>query len=318
MEKNKANKTIIITGVSSFIGIHLVKKFTLLGYRTIGTISKSKECYVEERLQRINLALNLGATIETLDLTCKKKVINFIKFHKPCYWIHHAGWAKDYHSKDYNLDIAYEVNISPLDYIYEALNSINCSGVVLTGSSAEYSNTLKPSKEEDICEPNMPYGVIKLNQTLKAKQLSKKFSIPTRVARVFIPFGILDAPSKLLPSVIVSLSKNKPIELSSCNQVRDFIYIDDLVQGYYLLIKDIEKREEFDIFNLSSGEPIKLKNLLLSIANKMDADPINFKFGSNQIREGESNIILGDNSKAKSILQWKPESLSNRVVNYIE
>ena len=70
----------------------------------------------------------------------------------------------------------------------------------------------------------MPYGLSKLEATIRARQLALRFGINVRVARVFIPFGPLDAPGKLVPQVVTALMQRQPVELSTGTQRRDFIH----------------------------------------------------------------------------------------------
>ena len=61
--------------------------------------------------------------------------------------------------------------------------------------------------------------------------------------------GSLDNPQKLIPTMVKKICSNQIMEMSDCNQKRDFIYIGDLIEGYNLLLKDFD-RKLFDIFNL--------------------------------------------------------------------
>jgi nucleoside-diphosphate-sugar epimerase len=308
---------IVITGVTSFIGIHLVKYFVGLGYEVTSTMSRPQNQYSDERLDRINLALRMGAQIEVLDITCQEEVTGFINRLKPSYWIHHAGWAHNYQSLDYDLTHAHSVNVAPLGYIYPALKNAGCLGVILTGSSAEYSDRSGAALESHMCAPTMPYGLAKLSQTLRAKQLAEQYLLPTRVARVFIPFGPMDAPGKLVPSVVAALRANVKISLTVCSQIRDFLFIDELVSGYGCLLGDLQRHSHFEIFNLSSGEPVRLKDFLSEIAGLLKADTKLLKFGDRLLREGDVGSSWGDNLKAQSILGWKPDSLKIGIARYL-
>lgn len=309
--------SVVVTGVTSFIGCHLARYFASIGHEVIPTISKSAAHYEDAKLARINLVLALGIDVKVLDITSKGKVAEFIKVYKPTYWIHHAGWASDYHSFNYDLDRSYEVNVAPLGNLYECLKSAGCRGVLMTGSSAEYSDNLVAADESHMCEPSTPYGVSKLFQTLRAKQLSHQYHLPTRVARVFIPFGPMDAPTKLLPSVLSALKSNKSISLTDCTQARDFLFIDDLMAGYGRLLIDLSRNGLFDVFNLSSGKPTVLKDLLIAMADLSHADTSLLKFGDMPMRVGETQSSWGSNDKAKAILDWSPNSLRSSLITYL-
>ena len=67
---------IIITGISSFIGIHLAKYFSRNSYNVIGTISRDISKYDGIRKVRIAEALNSEVRIEKLDITQSDELIN--------------------------------------------------------------------------------------------------------------------------------------------------------------------------------------------------------------------------------------------------
>ena len=130
---------IVITGITSFIGVHLAKYFSSNKCNVIGTISRDISQYEGIKKVRIVEALNSKVKIEKLDITQSDELINIISKAKPDYWIHHAGWATDYSSFEYNFVTGFEVNVKPLSTLYPALKKCECKGIIITGSSAEYA-----------------------------------------------------------------------------------------------------------------------------------------------------------------------------------
>jgi nucleoside-diphosphate-sugar epimerase len=237
---------------------------------------------------------------------------------KPDLWFQHAGWAKDYGSPEYDLAQGHRINVLPLDTMYPQLKSNGCQGIVITGSSAEYSNGNTACREGDACFPSTPYGLSKLSQTIRAGQLAEQYGLPTRIARVFIPYGQYDNPKKLIPSVSQALMTGQPVDLSPCMQQRDFIAVDDLIQGYLALAEDLKRADLFDIFNLCSGEAITLKMFLENIACQLRADPALLNFGSRPMRPGEPPVSFGDAEKAGKLLCWKASPLQIGITRYLQ
>lgn len=309
--------TIIITGVSSFIGFHLAKHYSNTGVSVIGTISKPISDYDGIRAERLNELQRQNVSFEVLDLLDSTKIIDLIKAHKPQVWYHHAAWTQNYGSMEYDLLQAFEVNMQNMDIIYQQLKENGAKGIVLTGSNAEYSNNDNSAKETDFTSPITPYGLAKLTTTLRSYQLAHQFQLPTRVIRVFNPYGAYDAPKKLIPYIIEGLSNNTEIDLSACFQKRDFLFIDDLIVGFDLVTQHLSDPELFEIFNLCSGEATSLKEFLLLIAEGLNADSTLLNFGAKPMRPGEPEISYGSNEKAKTILNWKPRSLREGIKNYL-
>ena len=131
---------IVITGITSFIGVHLAKYFSINKYNVIGTISRDISKYNGIKKVRIVEASDAKVRIEKLDITQTDELINIIGKTKPDYWIHHAGWATDYGSFGYDFVRGFEVNVKPLSILYSALKKCECKGIIITGSSAEYGD----------------------------------------------------------------------------------------------------------------------------------------------------------------------------------
>ena len=307
----------MITGVSSFVGYHLAKFFSNQGAPVIGTISRSFDQYRDLKLQRLQNLKNLK--LEIVDICDRKIVEQFIGVVRPAFWFHHAGFAEDYSSLNFDLDRAYEVNTRPLEWLYPALKSVNTHGVIVTGTGSEYSDSSLANVENEICLPATPYGLSKLLETQRASQLAHFHKLKTRVARIYIPYGSMENPKKLLSDVVQSLKGRKQIELSPCEQERDFLYIDDLMSGYHGLMRHIESSDQFfEIFNLSSGEATSLKKLLLTIAESLDVPASLLQFGAKTMRPGEAMRQYGDNQKAKRELKWQPRSLEEGVKLFLQ
>ncbi len=315
----KALKKIVITGMSSFVGAHLCRYFSTLNYQVIGTTTRLITEYDDLRQARIQYALENGALQETLDITQAQSLKAFIEKHRPDFWIHHGGWATLYGSPDYDLVQAEAINVKPLDDLYPYLKACNCQGVLITGSSGEYSNQDTACLETEVCQPEIPYGKSKLQATERAQQLAETYQLPTRIARVFIPYGVLDAPTKLIPSVIRGLKAGESIALSECSQQRDFIDVGDLVKGYEALVQDISRRGELssDVFNLCSGMATPVRTLLEGLVKPLDSDGSLLKFGEREMRPGEAAISYGSNQKAKDLLHWTPRTLEEGLNAYL-
>ncbi len=308
---------LVVTGITSFIGMHLARTFIKNGHRVIGTISRNRNNYDVLQKSRIDLLERLGVDICHLDLTQEQSYQDLIKNEHPDIWIHHAGWALNYASPDYDLTRGNEVNVIPLEGVYRTLIENRCKGVIITGSSAEYSSTASPCEEDDACWPDTPYGLSKLTETVRARHLSIQYDLPTRIARVFIPYGPFDAPKKLIPNTIDAIKSGESIELSPCEQKRDFLYIEDLIFGYHKLMEDLSRNTVFDIFNICSGVATPLRNLLYELAKLLKADPTLLRFGAINMRPGESEISYGSNKKAERLLGWKPRTLHEGLFSYL-
>lgn len=306
-----APQSIVVTGTSSFVGAHLAYAFAAAGNRVTATHSRPRAMYDGIRANRLAHVEAGGAALAELDISDAAAVRALADRTSPDVWIHHAGHAVDYASSTYDKVLGNAVNVAPLDAVFDALAG-SAGGVIVTGSSAEYAVSDRANLEDDAGEPDMPYGTSKKAETDRARELSAETAVPCRVGRLYIPFGWLDHPGKLLAQVTDGLACRRSVDLSPCTQRRDFIGVGDVCAGWAAMADDLA-RGGFDIFNICSGEATELKTLLIEIAAAMDADPELLLFGARKMRPGEAPVSFGDNSKAKALLNWRPRPLTQAL-----
>ncbi len=305
-----SGKTVVVSGVSSFVGCHLAHGFAAANDRVIAVTSRPQTDY--EGVRALRLAYIRDAVeFQVCDLCDAGAVAALIDACQPDVWVQHAGYADNYASRDYDLAKSLTLNVVALEPLYKRLAGTRC-GVIVTGSSMEYASSEVANTEDDVCWPELPYGVSKLATTIEASRLARQYDVPTRVARLYIPVGPLDAPGKLLDFVIAQLSKGDVAELSPCTQRRDFVSVGDIADAYLLLAQDMD-RKIFDVFNICSGEAVDLKALLLDLARLMNADATLLNFGAKPMRPGEPLVSFGDNTRAKTVLGWQPRPLQNAL-----
>ena len=166
---------VLVTGASSFVGCHLIRGFSQKNaWEILPVGSKKSEDYESQHTRRIDFGGGKN-NWTVLNLKNEPSIKKFIRIFRPDIWVHHAGYAKNYASPNYNIREGYDTNVAPLKYIFENLAQNGCKGVLVTGSSMEYSETDKLCLESDLCLPKSPYGQSKLKETLTALEMSKKF-----------------------------------------------------------------------------------------------------------------------------------------------
>lgn len=303
-------RSVVVTGSTSFVGCHLARAFAETGDTVIATHSRAATAY--EGIAADRLAWISGSVrTASLDITNRAAVLKLARESRPNLWIHHAGYATNYGSPDYDRGQGDAINVAPLDAIFEAA-AASGGGVLITGSNAEYANRDEAVVETDTGRPTLPYGQSKLAETVRACELSEKFGVPVRVGRLFIPFGRFDNPSKLLASVQRALIEGTPIDLSPCDQKRDFVGVNDVCSAWIKMANDLS-RGGLDIFNICSGVATELKSLLLALADAVKADPALLRFGARPMRPGEPAIAFGNNDKARRLLNWSPRPLDRAI-----
>ena len=133
-------------------------------------------------------------------------------------------------------------------------------------------------------------------------------------------YGLNDGDTKFVNWIISELLQNKKeVCLTKGEQKRDFIYIDDVVAAYMLLLKRKNEFSDYAEFDVCTGSKITIKKFVQKIYSKIkkqrDIDTY-LNFGAIPYRKGEIMEINEDTSKLFS-LGWKPMVSLDAGVNKI-
>lgn len=168
------------------------------------------------------------------------------------------------------------------------------------GSSEEYGNDGSPFVETMREEPNSPYALVKQLTTNTAMMLHRNYAFPIMVVRPGNLFGPLQGGKKFIPYVIDCLKQNSPLNVTPCEQKRDFIYADDFAWAIGELLKNHQKAVG-QIVNVSSGESLSLKSIIEHCRKVIDSKS-EVNFGAIPYRENEMMDLRCSVSKLESII----------------
>lgn len=165
-----------------------------------------------------------------------------------------------------------------------------------------------PTPETTELNCNSVYAFTKKTQEELALFLGKLYSFPVVALKYFNVFGprqSLSNPYTGVSAIFMSRVKNggMPSVYEDGDQTRDFISVHDVVEANMLAMENSGVDNE--IFNIGSGNPIKIKTLAEEICNLYNVNPkidITYKF-----RKGDIRHCIADISKANRELGWKPK-----------
>ena len=123
-------------------------------------------------------------------------------------------------------------------------------------------------------------------------------------------YGPFSGQNNFIYWLVEQLRQNvQKIELTSGLQKRDFIYIDDVVSAYEVIIKNISKFRDYEELELGTGNSIEVKFFIEKIYEEMlkqqniDTELL---FGAIAYRENE-NMDMKANIQKLASFGWKPE-----------
>ena len=295
-------ETILVTGGTGFIGYHLLKK--LKRKFSIFSIS-SKKPSAKRKIKNVKY-LNC-------DISKKKSLFNKLnKLRKIDYVINLAGYVDHSNKKKTS-----ETHYYGCKYLVDFFSSKKIKLFIQIGSSLEYGNQKTPHHEKLKCYPMGTYGKSKLKSTKYILKISKKKNLPSIILRLYQIYGPNQSINRLIPAAIDSCLKNKKFKCSSGIQIRDFLYVEDLINLINKII--CTKKKIRGIYNVGSNNPKRVIDIINTIQNKIKkGQPL---FGEISMRKDEQMKYFPSTQKLSKILSWKPKisinsGLSQTIKSY--
>lgn len=181
--------------------------------------------------------------------------------------------------------------------------------VVLKGGRYQYRDFPKGIPESYGLDFHSPYGCSKGAADQYVHDYGRIYKFPTVVFRQsciygYRQFGVEDQGWVAWFTIAAELGK--PITLyGNGRQVRDVLFIDDLVHAYSLALRQM-KRVAGGIYNIGGGQKHQLSLLeLLALLEAQTGKRIQRSFGP--WRPGDQPVYVSDSSKAQRELGWKPQ-----------
>ena len=288
--------TSLITGASGFVAKHLYELLITNNEEVIRTSLEHEK---------------LDDSFVTLDVCNYDNCYEVINNYNVDVIYHLAGIAAPKVCEN-NFQLAINVNVGGVYDILKASEDSNKKVRVIIISSSEcygkIDSSLMPIKEDTPCVPASNYGVSKLmaeEVALKFMRYSKNPYLECVIARPFNHIGPKQNLGFVVPDFCTQIAKiekgliEPTISVGNLEAQRDFTDVRDIVKAYYALSKKGK-----GIYNLCSGEPHKIKEILDIILN-FSSKEIQVKEDHNRMRASDVPLFIGDASKAKNELQWE-------------
>ena len=280
-------KKILILGGTGFIGYHLAKEAIKKNFE-VSSLSKNNPAK-KRYLKKVKYII--------ADIANKKSINKIIRDDFQ-YVVNLAGYV------DHTDEIkTYRSHYLGCKNISNYFLKKNIKSFVQVGSSMEYGLSKSPQKEDFKCKPKSIYGKAKFLATKYLLNLYKKKKFPVTIVRLYQVYGPYQDLNRFMPVVINSCKKNKDFPCSHGRQYRDFLYIDDLIDAIFLILRNPKATGE--IFNIGSGKPLKIRNIIKKILSYYRSGKP--QFGKIKLRKEEQMKIYPDIFKARRTLNWKPK-----------
>ena len=340
--------SILVTGSAGFIGFHLCKKLIenkveVIGFdnmnnyydvnlksnrlKELNKIAKKKEV----KFNFIKGDLTNNADLNKIFESRNKSNTDFLTTKISCV-VNLAAQAGVRYSIQ-NPSAYIQSNIVGFSNLIEKARNNNVKHFIYASSSSVYGGNKEiPFKESDnVDHPISLYAATKKSNELIAHTYSHLFELPTTGLRFFTVYGPWGRPDMALYKFTDLIIKNKPIKVFNYgNMIRDFTYIDDVVESVFRLISKIPSKEDFlnkksynssnswapyRVFNIGNSKPTNLKNYIKAIEKYLNkkADII-----LEEIQPGDVEKTFADTENLEKFINFKPEtSIDEGIKNFI-
>lgn len=298
----------LITGVNGFVG------------RYFAEYLQSQEENAE--ILGVDITENSLNNIKykQVDLKDKSLVYKLLEEFKPDYIVHLAAMSSV--AQSWREPAACFINnTSVFLNIADSVNELNLKCRILSvGSSEEYGIYDEAIKEDFVLHPKSPYSVARLSQEYLSKLYVDNYGLDIVMTRSFNHIGPRQNPKFVIPSFVeqlvnISRGKQDNIKTGNLDVVRDFLDVRDVVSAYYKILKESKNRS---VYNVCSGKGVKLSQIIDIISDELKITP-EIIIDKDKIRPNEIMYVVGDNTKIKTDLGWKPKyELHDTIKDMIE
>jgi nucleoside-diphosphate-sugar epimerase len=284
---------VLLTGATGFIGSHILKQLK----------DSEIDCIAVGRGRPVGFS---GEFIEAdlLQTELNKKVIQQAGVSH----LIHLAWCAE-HGAYWDSPL----NLRWVDATVKLIEDFCLAGgkrIVLAGTCAEYDWAYGYCTEVNTpLNPASLYGKAKDITRRLVSAVCLEHQVPYAWGRVFIPYGFGEDNRRLIPAIMdVFDGKRAPFGVNA-NAYRDFLHIEDVAAGFLALLQD----ESSGIFNICSGRPVQIAEVVELLAKSRSADP-NLILSLPSNRPDEPLFLIGANQKIMQ-LGWLPKHQLNELAS---
>jgi GDP-4-dehydro-6-deoxy-D-mannose reductase len=316
-------KTILITGISGFVGGHFTQ--SLMNNNSdfiIHGVSRSNPIW--DFIQNRNQILD-SITFHQCDLLNTGKIQALIGDIQPDYILHLASFssvaqswkeplASFLNNTNVFLNIVESVRLQKLD-----------TKILSVGSSEEYGIVKEselPLTEEKNLAPANPYAVARVSEEYLAQIYGRGYNLDICCTRSFNHIGPGQSDKFVVSSIAkqfagIAINHKKPIiKIGAGSIIRDFVDIEDVIAAYTAIL---ENGITGEVYNVCSGEGHSILDIV-NILSDLSEIPITIEQNTDLIRPIDNPILIGSYKKLHNDTGWKPtftiEKSLEKIYNY--
>ncbi len=320
-------KRALITGITGQDGYFLSKLLLSKGYEVSGIIRRNSSMH-QGTLEKLDPKERKQIKIYYGDITDNNFIVSTIEKIKPDEIYHLAAQSFVGYSFE-NPTFTYHNNIMGTLNVLNAVKEKSKNTKLYFAATSELFGKVAnaPQNEETPFMPNSPYAISKLAGYWTAKSYREAYNLFFCNGILFNHESEVRGPEFVTRKISMKVAKinnrdNEPLILGNLNSRKDWGYAKDFVEGMHLMLQ----QEKPDDFVLATGEQHTVREFVEEafkcidkeiiwegegvneIGKEKDNNKILVKVSKEFFRPIEAENFLGDYSKAKRVLGWKPKT----------
>ena len=295
---------LLVVGGTGFIGHHLLRTGMKKGWN-LTSISLNPPISSRQIEGVRYLNLDLTSIVESQKLLCEREYE---------YVVNLAGYIDHIQFRVGGRKLI-EAHFVAVQNLLDSLPFTSLVRFIQIGSSDEYGDAPSPQQENFRENPISPYSLAKVASTHFIQMLQRTEQFPGVILRLFLVYGPGQGKERFLPQIIHGCLNGESFPSSGGHQLRDFCYIEDIVNG---IICSLETPNiEGEIINIASGNPVAIRQVIEQVTGLIgDGRPM---YGSIPYRESESMSLIASVDKSRELLNWRPKvSLQDGLVRTVD
>ena len=309
----------LVTGAAGFIGMHTSKRLLEAGHEVVGLDNLNNyydPALKEHRLEQLQSYSNFRFI--KMDLADREGMAELFKTEQFTHVIHLAAQAGVRYSLE-NPFAYVDSNLVGTMTVLEGCRHNPVQHLLYASSSSVYGMNAKiPFSETDqVDNPVSLYAATKKANELMAHSYSKLYKIPTTGLRFFTVYGPAGRPDMAPWLFTEAILNGEPIKVFNHGKMmRDFTYIDDIVEGI-LRIQQLPPKGEipYSLFNIGNNQPIQLSRFIQAIetACGKPAEKVMLP-----MQPGDVERTYADTSRLEDKVGYKPKmEIEEGIVRFV-
>jgi CDP-glucose 4,6-dehydratase len=301
-------KNVLVTGAMGLVGAPLVKKLLEIGANVFYTCRSfnPNSYFVEQGLDKKTVAA-------ICDLKDYNRVFDVISKYEIEY-IFHVAAQPIVETAYYNPKETLNDNILGTINILEAARQYpKIKGVVVASTDKAYGKDCVNAVETQPLSGDHPYDVSKSCTDLIAQMYTRTYGLPVAISRFGNIYGPGDTNwNRIVPGIMKAIVKNVILDIRSDGSfVRDYVFVNDVVDGYILLAEKINEIKG-EAFNFSTGYNFSVLDLIKNIPSTVGGE-CGYRIINNQ--KNEIPVQSLSFVKAQKKLGWKSNYTFEEGIN---